>query len=131
MGKREQSLAAFDSARANLETKIEEFPDDNRIHASLGLAYAGLGRDEKALFHGQRSVELLSISEDAFNGPYYEQNLAIIYTLLGDQESALDKIDTLLATPSLWMSVGALRIDPTWDPLRDHPRFQALLTKYE
>ena len=24
-----------------------------------------------------------------------------------------------------------LRIDPTWDPLRDHPRFQAMLAKYE
>ena len=27
-------------------------------------------------------------------------------------------------------SVGLLRLDPVWDPLRYHPRFQALLEKY-
>ncbi len=27
--------------------------------------------------------------------------------------------------------VPMLRIDPVWNPLRDHPRFQALLAKYE
>ncbi len=38
---------------------------------------------------------------------------------------------------SLWQVVPSeltptgLRLDPTWDSLRDHPRFQALLEKYE
>jgi hypothetical protein len=29
------------------------------------------------------------------------------------------------------LSVGLLRLDPVWDPLRNDPRFRALLEKYE
>ena len=29
-----------------------------------------------------------------------------------------------------WLTVPILRLDPRWDPLRDDPRFQALLVKY-
>ena len=36
----------------------------------------------------------------------------------------------VLSVPSD-LSVHILRLDPLWDPIRDHPRFQALLAKYE
>jgi hypothetical protein len=36
----------------------------------------------------------------------------------------------LLAVSSI-TAVPMLRIDPVWDLLRDNPRFQALLAKYE
>ena len=49
---------------------------------------------------------------------------------VGEAEKALDVIDELLSNPS-WLSVVLLRLDPVRDPLRDHPRFQALLEKYE
>jgi len=29
------------------------------------------------------------------------------------------------------IAVGRFRHHPDWDPLRDHPRFQALLEEYE
>ena len=47
----------------------------------------------------------------------------------GDVDAALDEIERLLARPS-WLSVHTLRLDPRWDPIRDHPRFQALLARY-
>jgi hypothetical protein len=28
------------------------------------------------------------------------------------------------------LGIGALRLDPAWKPLRDNPRFQALVHKY-
>jgi hypothetical protein len=43
--------------------------------------------------------------------------------------AALDEIERLLAGPS-WLSVHTLRLDPRWDPIRNHPRFTALLKKY-
>ena len=33
--------------------------------------------------------------------------------------------------PSRFLSVHTLRLDPRWDPIREHPRFQTLLAKYE
>ncbi len=45
-------------------------------------------------------------------------------------EAAIDQVEVLLSIPSN-ISVVALRHDPFWDPLRNHPRFQALLAKYE
>ena len=53
-------------------------------------------------------------------------DLAFIYMLVGEHAAALDQIEYLLSIPS-WFSVPLLRLDPRWDPLRDYPRFQALL----
>jgi hypothetical protein len=48
----------------------------------------------------------------------------------GDYDAAIDELDYLLSIPSS-VSVPQLQLHPMWDPLRDHPRFQALLAKYE
>ena len=56
--------------------------------------------------------------------------LAKIYSRVGEADKALNLIDELLSIPCE-LSVGLLRLDPVWDPLRDHPRFQALLEEYE
>ena len=58
------------------------------------------------------------------------ETLAQIYTRVGDYESAIDQLAVVLSIPSR-TSVALLRIDPLFDPLRDHLRFQALLAKYE
>jgi len=43
---------------------------------------------------------------------------------------AVDQLEYLLDNHS-WISIHLLRVDPIWDPLRDHPKFQALLEKYK
>ena len=48
---------------------------------------------------------------------------------VGDADAATDEIERLLSRPSL-VSVHTLRLDPRWDPIRNDPRFQALLVKY-
>jgi serine/threonine-protein kinase len=129
-GQTELARAAFDSARVFLEAAVADRPDDERRHRSLGLVYAGLGMKEAAVREGQMAVDLMPMSKDALDAPFPLRGLAQIHTMVGDYDAAIDLLDYLLSIPS-WWSVPYLRLHPIWDPLRDHPRFQALLEKYE
>jgi hypothetical protein len=94
------------------------------VFAGLALAY--LGRKAEAVREGQRGVELLPISRDAGTGRYIQLQLARIYLLVGEPEKALDQLEPLLRMP-YYLSPGWLRIDPTFDPLRNNPRFKKLV----
>ena len=122
-------LACYDSARIILENKVQSRPSDPFFHSYLGIAYAGLGRKEEGIREGKKGVELLPVSKDAVDGPGYVQNLAQIYVMVGDYDSAIDQLAYLLSIPSEDISIPYLRIDPTWAPLRNHPRFQKLLAR--
>jgi Flp pilus assembly protein TadD len=126
-GEEQEESAAYDSARAILEVLVRARPDDGRLRSGLGVAYAGIGRANEAIAEGQRAMELES-------DPFHPQtshivSLARIYMMVGDPDRAIDQLETLptdrgLVTPA-WL--GA---DPLWDPLHDHPRFQALLENH-
>ena len=75
-----------------------------------------------------KAVELLPISRDALFGPVYEKYLTIIYSLLGDNDKALDKIDFLINIPG-GFHYGELLNDPDFDSIRDEPRFKSALNK--
>ncbi len=45
-------------------------------------------------------------------------------------EEAVDILEQLLSIPSSF-TPAVYRLHPVLDPLRDHPRFQALLEKYD
>jgi hypothetical protein len=54
--------------------------------------------------------------------------------VIGEYEEAIDQLEYLLSIPSaefLWQSVSIplLRLDPQWDLLREHPKFQRLLQR--
>ena len=130
MGEMQRAQRACFSAIEFMEREIQLRPHDYRVYTALGHAFALLGRSEEAVRAGQRAVELMGPSKDAADGPYQEIELAKIYTRIGEADKALDLIDKLLSMPCE-LSVGLLRLDPVWDPLRDNPRFQALLEKYD
>jgi serine/threonine-protein kinase len=67
--------------------------------------------------------------DDHFDGPRLAVSRAQILAEAGEADAALDEIERFLAEPS-WLSVNALRLDPLWDPIREHPRFKALVKKY-
>ena len=84
----------------------------------------------QSIREGKKAVELLPISKDAIGGTEPVGMLAEIYTTVGEYEAAIDQLEILLSIPSS-ISVPLLRVDPFWDPLRDHPRFQGLLERYD
>jgi Flp pilus assembly protein TadD len=101
-------------------------PDNPRYHSAIGIVYAGLGRKEEALCEGERAVELKNLMKEMWKGNGREEDLARIYTMTGEYEKALDKIEYLLDRPGT-LSPALLRIHPDWKPLRGFPRFKALL----
>jgi len=121
--------AAFDSARVLLDSVMRGLPDDWRVHAARGLALAGLGRRDEALREARWLQRSVVYREDALQGPLLAEDRARILAQAGEADTALDEIERLLAGPS-WFSVHMLRLDPRWDPIRDHPRFKTLLAKY-
>ncbi|HUR95004.1 MAG TPA: BTAD domain-containing putative transcriptional regulator [Gemmatimonadales bacterium] len=125
-GDRRRATDYADSARLALEEQSRAAPDDGQRHALLGLALAYLGRKADAVREGLRGVALMPISRDAYFGPYNQLQLVRIYLLTGEPEHALDQLEPLLRIP-YYLSPGWLRLDPTFEPLRTHPRFRRLL----
>jgi tetratricopeptide (TPR) repeat protein len=121
-----QARTWFQKARDEYESNVQKTPGDPELHALLGLAYAGLGQREPAIREGKRAVELLPVSADASWGPFMLQHLAFTYTLVGEEDQAIDVIEQLLSISSD-LTPAILRIEPRWDPLRHNPRFQKLV----
>jgi serine/threonine-protein kinase len=123
-------IAFFDSARAVLEAKIKELPDDERMFSALGIVLAGLGEKDEAIINGKRAVEMLPIEKEAWRGWQRELDLAKIYTIVGEYDLAIDKLEYLLSIPGE-LSVPYIKIDPVWRPLLNIPRFQNVLEQYK
>ena len=120
-GRLDDAAAAADSARAVLEEMARDRPDDARVLAALGTAYALLGRRDDAVGAGREAVRLIPTERDAMDGPEYLLQLARIHVLTGDEEAAMDVIDELLGAPTRHTLRSVLR-EPAFAALRDHPR---------
>ena len=130
LGDAEAAAAGYETARRLLEAEVAASPEDPRLHSSLGIVYAVKGRYEDAVREGKLACDLLPQSKDGYYYLPYVLDLAHIYTILGDNQGALERLEYLLSNPS-YFSASYLRMDPRWDPLQDNPRFQALLEEYE
>jgi TolB-like protein/Tfp pilus assembly protein PilF len=93
------------------------------------VAQAGAGREEEALRELQAARELFLY--DPFTRAQADEVEIHVRVMLDDHDRALDIVEDLLELEyRMAISVQLLRIDPRLDPLRDHPRFQALLEKH-
>lgn len=100
--------------------------DARQLPIYLAWDYVGLGEKEKALEQARQAI--VDYSTDALSKPFAEQSLAIIQAQTGEIDSAIAALPHLLEMPN-GATVGNLRIDPLWDPLRKDPRFEKLLAE--
>jgi TolB-like protein/Tfp pilus assembly protein PilF len=126
--------ATAEQARNTLEPIVYKDQKDNApLTGNLSLIYAVLGNKELALKEAERAITLLPSAKDQVYGPTYEENLALIQTIFGENSRAISTLTRLLKTPySSWLygptpiTPALLRLDPTWDPLRSDSAFQKL-----
>jgi tetratricopeptide (TPR) repeat protein len=126
MNRRQLMKTFYDSALIILKRQAPSREGDPDFHATLSRAYAGSGRKEAAIREALQAVEILPVSKSAVSGPEYLQNLAKVYTMVGEYDKAINELEYLLSIPC-GISVPLLRLDPTWAPLRNHPRFKKLI----
>src|ERR1041385_5393765 len=124
-GSREPLLKAKDYA----EKWVSEVPNEAKRHDRLAEALAWLGEKDAAIAEAKRAMELLPESVDAFEGPVCTQTLAEIYMVVGEYDQAISIAEGLLDRPTQ-LTVASLKINPLWDPVRQDPRFIAMLKRH-
>jgi serine/threonine-protein kinase len=88
-----------------------------------------LGRNADGLRVAQHLSELLPPEKDALLGTAILAGLAEIQSRTGAPADAVSILRRLLSMPAgESVSVARLKIDPVWDPIRNDPGFQQLLT---
>ena len=128
-----QAKAFAEQARNTIEPLRKEQPDNAFVAAALAVAYALLDEKELALNEAQRAITLSPSNKDRLSGPAFEENLALVETITGENTRAIATLTRLLQTPyGGWLyspppiTSALLRLDPIWDPLRSDPVFQKL-----
>jgi serine/threonine protein kinase/tetratricopeptide (TPR) repeat protein len=122
------ATAAFEAARPFQLAYVQKRPDDPNPLMMLALTDAALGRSEDALTEGRKAVGMLPISKDAMDGPVLATELAQVYVFAGENELAIQQLETLKQVPRA-LAYGDFAKLPDWDPLRSNPRYQKLLSE--
>jgi len=121
-----------EQARNTLEPVCKNQPDNDFAAQELSKAYAVFGDKNSALKEAERAIALMPRAQSAAWGPRYEENLALIQTIFGENSRAISTLARLMEIPYLSSLYGTpvtpalLRLDPTWDPLRADPAFRKL-----
>ena len=102
--------------------KAAELDDDPFVLGLLAQAYAKLGqRDEVLKMLGQ-------LQELATRRYVTSYSFALVHIALGEKDKAIDWLERAYRDRA-GPDIALIKVDPFLDPLRGHPRFEALVQK--
>ena len=131
-GQTEAAKSAGKEALPLLEATLKERPDDTFAMTALSWVYLALGRNADALRLSRQAADAIPIEKDAVSGPSFQLGLAQVEARAGAPEEAIKRLRRLLSIPAGHVvSIALLKIDPVWDPIRNRPDFQQLLSGLE
>ena len=117
-----------EKARPLLERRLQDRPDDTAALTELAWVYLGLARNADAVATARRATEIMPPSRDVLAGNGLRVGLAEVEAHAGMVPEAIAIVRELLLGPGGAVSIGTLKHDPVWEPLRTDPQFQQLLT---
>ncbi len=124
--------ADAEKARQLLEQRLRERPNERVSTRELIWDYLALKRDADALKLARQAVDLLPPERDALLGNSNLAGVAEVEARTGAASDAIAILRRLLTIPAgETISIARLKIDPVWDPIRNDPGFQQLLTVKE
>jgi serine/threonine-protein kinase len=133
-GDNKGAQAAFAEARLEVEKAVLADASDGRALSLLAMIDAGLGRREQAVQEAERTCDLETFESSAMNAPIVRCNLAVVYAWNGQLDLAISALDQLTNRPAgsnlpAQPTYGDFRRNPLWDPLRNDPRFTAIMKR--
>jgi TolB-like protein len=133
-GDKKGTQAAFAAARLEVEKAVLADAADGRALSLLAMIDAGLGRQEQAVKEAEHACTLATFENAAPSAAIVRCNLAVVYGWNGQLDLAISALDQLTNRPAgtnlpAQPTYGDFRRNPLWDPLRNDPRFTAIVKR--
>jgi TolB-like protein/class 3 adenylate cyclase/Tfp pilus assembly protein PilF len=121
-----------EEAHILIDSWLADHPSDEIALVELSWVDLALNRPVEAVQTAQRAADLITVEKDPFLGTSALVTLAEVQARCGRAEEAIKILQRLLSIPAGFdVSIVRLKIDPVWDPIRNDPGFQELLTAKE
>ncbi len=124
--------AEAEKARQLLEERLRQRPNDISSMTQLSWVYLALKRNGDATKLARQAANLLPPEKDVVVGNILLAGLGEMEARTGATADAIALLRRLLSVPAGGsVSIARLKIDPVWDPIRNDPGFQQLVSMQE